>query len=136
MAWDGVGYVHDQAVLFLKEEFNLGDHVSPICLPDSASDYTAEECFVSGYGKNGSGVYQTTLHTAQVKKNCMKVGHHLIITPPLRLRDSARLVCAKKFFYRFYSISSKFPRSMLLSLVVRLVIHGYIRIRIMIMNTI
>ena len=63
-----MGYVHDQAVLFLKEEFQLGDHVSPICLPDSASDYTAEECFVSGYGKNGSGVYQTTLHTAQVKK--------------------------------------------------------------------
>ena len=68
MAWDGLCYVHDQAVLFLKEEFQLGDHVSPICLPDSASDYTAEECFVSGYGKNGSGVYQTTLHTAQVKK--------------------------------------------------------------------
>ena len=60
--------MHDQAVVFLEEEFNLGEHISPICLPDSASDYTAEECFVSGYGKNGSGVYQTTLQTAQVKR--------------------------------------------------------------------
>ena len=60
--------MHDQAILFLKEDFQLTEHISPICLPDSASDYNAEECFVSGYGKNGSGVYQTILHTAKVEK--------------------------------------------------------------------
>ena len=63
-----MGYAHDLAILFLKEEFQLTEHISPICLPDSASDYNSEECFVSGFGKNESGVYQTTLHTAQVEK--------------------------------------------------------------------
>jgi len=76
VVWDGVGYVDDQAVLFLKEDFQLGEHIGPICLPDSTSDYNEEECFVSGYGKNGSGVYQTTLQTAQVslldRKTCLQ----------------------------------------------------------------
>ena len=61
-----MGYAHDLAILFLEEEFQLTEHISAICIPESAGDYDPEECFVSGYGKNGSGVYQTTLHTVQV----------------------------------------------------------------------
>ena len=67
VAWNGMGYAYDLAILFLKEEFQLTEHINPICLPESASDYNPEECFVSGYGKNGSGEYQTTLQTAQVE---------------------------------------------------------------------
>ena len=67
VAWDGLGYVHDLAILFLKEEFQLTEHISPICLPLDSSEYNSDKCFVSGFGKNASGVYQTTLQNTEVE---------------------------------------------------------------------
>jgi len=64
--WDGSGYVQDLAILFVKEEFQLTEHISPICLPLDPSDYDSDKCFVSGFGKNESGIYQTTLQDTEV----------------------------------------------------------------------
>lgn len=43
------------AILFMKEEFELADHISPICLPPPCVEYPEQNCVANGWGKDKFG---------------------------------------------------------------------------------
>jgi hypothetical protein len=57
--FDKSSVINDIAILQMNEEFVLGDHIIPICLPkdsDILSQISTTDCIVAGWGKNPTGI--------------------------------------------------------------------------------
>jgi hypothetical protein len=71
-AFDGKNLQNDFALIHLKEEFALTQHINTMCLPDPLYDevsYEKEDCFATGWGKDkfgSDGEYQVILKQVQM----------------------------------------------------------------------
>ena len=49
---------NDVGVLFVQQDFEVTDHISPVCIPsnpDDDSEYMSENCVATGWGRNKYG---------------------------------------------------------------------------------
>ena len=49
---------NDVGVLFVQQDFDVTDHISPVCIPsnpDDDGDYMSENCVATGWGRNKYG---------------------------------------------------------------------------------
>ena len=49
---------NDVGVLFVRQDFEVADHISPVCIPsnpDDDSEYMSENCVATGWGRNKYG---------------------------------------------------------------------------------
>ena len=49
---------NDVGVLFVRQDFEITDHISPVCIPsnsDDDSEYMSENCVATGWGRNKYG---------------------------------------------------------------------------------
>ena len=49
---------NDVGVLFVQQDFEITDHISPVCIPsnpDDDSEYMSENCVATGWGRNKYG---------------------------------------------------------------------------------
>jgi len=71
-AFDSKNLQNDFALIHLKEEFQLTQHINTMCLPDPIYDeesYEKEDCFATGWGKDkfgSDGEYQVILKQVQM----------------------------------------------------------------------
>ena len=49
---------NDVGVLFVRQDFEVTDHISPVCIPSNPNDdseYMSENCVATGWGRNKYG---------------------------------------------------------------------------------
>ena len=49
---------NDVALLFVEDDFELAEHINPVCLPTSTTDeneYIQTQCTATGWGRNKFG---------------------------------------------------------------------------------
>ena len=49
---------NDVGVLFVQQDFEVTDHISPVCIPsnpDDDNEYMSENCVATGWGRNKYG---------------------------------------------------------------------------------
>ena len=57
-AFNAKNLYYDFALVHVATDFELDEHISPICLPDQfqpLQSFNNDECYVMGYGKDRSG---------------------------------------------------------------------------------
>uniref|UniRef100_U5EPX0 Phenoloxidase-activating factor 2 n=1 Tax=Corethrella appendiculata TaxID=1370023 RepID=U5EPX0_9DIPT len=90
---------NDIAIVIVETEFNLAEHIQPICLPPFRSNFDQSECFGTGWGKDKFGKigqYQTILKKIDLpivsRVNCQNSLRKTRLGRRFRLHDS--FMCA------------------------------------------